>query len=149
MTVSTISPEEVMRTRRTIAVVGASKNPEKEANMVPLYLRQHGYRVVPVNPSADQIVGEKAYPSLDAIPDDLAKAVEVVDVFRPSEELPQVARQVAELARRTGRTYVFWAQLGLKSDEAMAVLEGAGLPYVMDACMKIVHESLTSGARRA
>ena len=143
MTISNVSPEEVVRTRRTIAVVGASKNPEKEANAVPLYLKERGYRIVPVNPTAEEIVGERAYPSLAAIPDELAKAIEVVDVFRPSEELAQVAGQVVELSKRSGRSYVFWAQLGLKSEEARAILEKAGMPYVMDSCMKIVHRSLT------
>lgn len=149
MTVATTSPEGVMRTRRVIAVVGASKNPEKEANAVPLYLKEHGYRIIPINPSADVIIGERAYPSLGSLPDSVAREVEVVDVFRPSEELAAVARDVVSLSKRVGRPYVFWAQLGLKSDEAMNVLEEAKLPYVMDACMKIVHRSLTSEARRA
>lgn len=149
MTVATISPEEVMKTQKVIAVVGASKNPEKEANAVPQYLKEHGYRIIPINPSAETIIGERAYPSLASLPDSVAREVEVVDVFRPSEELAGVARDVVSLSKRVGTPYVFWAQLGLKSDDAMKVLEEAELPYVMDACMKMVHGSLTSGARTA
>ena len=115
MTNATISPVEVMKAHRVIAVVGASKNPEKEAHTVPAYLKDHGYRVVPVNPTADQILGEKAFPSLASLPDQLARDVEVVEVFRPSEELPQVARQVVEMSKKHGRSYIFWSQLGSRT----------------------------------
>jgi len=143
LAIGTISPEEVMRTRKVVAVVGASKNPDKEANAVPRYLKEHGYRVIPINPTAETIVGEAAYPSLESLPDGVAGEVEVVDVFRPSEELAVVARDVVRLSKRVGRPCVFWAQLGLRSDEAARVLDEGGLPYVMDACMKIVHGALT------
>ena len=135
----TVAPTEVMRKYRIIAVVGASKNPEKDAYTVPAYLREHGYTVVPVNPTTDSIDGEKVYHSLAEIPGDLAKRVEVVDVFRPSEEFPQVARQVAEMKGRTGRPFVFWGQLGLENEEAKKILSDAKVEYVMDKCMRIEH----------
>jgi predicted CoA-binding protein len=146
MTSSTTSPTEVMSKRKVIAVVGASKNPEKEAHSVPLYLKEHGYRVIPINPSADQIFGERSYASLDSIPESVAKEVEVVEVFRPSEELPQVARQVVALSKRYGKPYVFWSQAGLESDEAKSILSAGGVPYVMDACMRVVHSTVGSQA---
>ena len=124
-------------------MVGASKNPEKEAHRVPQYLKEHGYRIIPINPTADSILGEKSFPSLESLPVELAKEVEVVEVFRPSEELPQVARQVVNLSMSSGRSYVFWAQLGLENDEAKSILNAAGISYVMDACMKIVHATAT------
>ncbi|MDA4112461.1 MAG: CoA-binding protein [Thaumarchaeota archaeon] len=136
---ATASPLEVIRTRKVIAVVGASKNPEKDANSIPAFLREHGYRVVPINPAADEILGERAFPSLASMPEQLAKEVEVIEVFRPSEELPQVARQVVELSKKYGRTYVFWAQAGLENDEAKAILTAEGIPYVMNACMRVVY----------
>ena len=135
----TMPPDQVLAKYKTIAVVGASKNPEKEANSVPLYMKEHGYTIVPVNPTADAILGEKAYPSLAAIPPELASKVEVVEVFRPSDELPQVARDVAEMKKRTGRPFVFWAQLGLYNEEAKSILKKSGVEYVMDACMRVVH----------
>jgi uncharacterized protein len=135
----TVQPTDVMREYKIIAVVGASKNPEKEANSVPAYLQEHGYTVVPVNPTADVVNGLKAYPSLNDIPLDLAKTVEVVDVFRPSEELPQVARQVIEMKKRSGRPFVFWAQLGLENEEAKMMLSEAKINYVMDKCMRVEH----------
>ncbi len=135
----TVSPTDVMRRYKVIAVVGASKNPEKEANSVPAYLQDHGYTIVPVNPTADSVLGLKAYPSLADIPEELAKSVDVVDVFRPSEELPQVARQVVEMKSKTGRPFVFWGQLGLENEEAKKVLTDANVDYVMDKCMRIEH----------
>jgi predicted CoA-binding protein len=135
----TIEPSEVMKKYKVVAVVGASKNPEKDANTVPAYLREHGYTVVPVNPTTDNIDGVKTYPSLSAMPLDVAKRVQVVDVFRPSEELPEVARQVVELKKRTGMPLVFWGQLGLESEEAKKILSDAKIDYVMDKCMRVEH----------
>jgi len=134
------SPVDVLKRSKTIAVVGASKSPEKEAHTVPEYLKQKGYHIVPINPTATEILGETAYPSLKDVPEDLAKAIDAVEVFRPSEELPQVADQVVELKKRTGRPVVFWAQQGLENDEAKRILERNGIPYVMDACMRSIHQ---------
>ncbi len=136
---STIPPAEVLKRYKTIAVVGASKNPEKEAYTVPQYMKEHGYKVIPINPTADQIVGEKAYPSLLDLPPELAKQIDLVDVFRPSEELPQVAQQTAELKKRYGRPFVFWAQLGLENEEAKRILSHNGIQYVMNECLRTVH----------
>jgi uncharacterized protein len=135
-----IPPVDVLERFRTIAVVGASKNPEKEAYTVPRYLKEHGYRIIPVNPTATEIMGERAYRSLTEIPDEVGRTVEVVEVFRPSDELPQVALQAAEMKKRVGRPFVFWAQQGLESEEAKGILERNGIQYVMDACMRTVHQ---------
>ena len=138
----TVEPTDVMRKYKVIAVVGASKNPEKDANTVPAYLRDRGYTIIPVNPTTDSIDGVKTYPSLAEIPDDLARKVDVVDVFRPSEELPQVAEQVVQMKTRTGRPLVFWGQLGLENEAAKKILAGAGIDYVMDRCMRIEHRQM-------
>jgi len=149
MSSATISAADVMKTCKVVAVVGASKNAEKEAHTVPLYLKDHGYRIIPVNPTADEILGERSFPNLAAIPEDVAKEVEVIEVFRPSEELPGVARQTVELSKRWGKSYIFWAQTGLENDEAKSILNAAGLPYVMNACMRVVHTvAIGSGRTR-
>jgi len=140
MVANPASLARVLAKCRTVAVVGASKNPWKDAYRVPRYLKDQGYRIVPVNPTTDKIMDEAAYPSLLEIPEELARTVDVVEVFRPSEELPQVARQAAEMKRRYGRPFVFWAQLGLENDEAARILEGSGIRCVMDACMRTVHQ---------
>ena len=136
---STISPVQVMKTSRVIAVVGASKNPEKEAYSVPKFLMDNGYRIIPINPTATEIFGEKAFPDLLSLPQDVAVEVQVIEVFRPSDELPAVARQVAELSKRHGKRYVFWAQAGLENDEAKKILDEVEVPYVMNACMRVVY----------
>ena len=143
MASTTVEPTEVLKKFKVIAVVGASKNPEKDANSVPDFMKNRGYEIIPVNPTADNIVGNRAYPSLDAIPVDLAKRVEVVDVFRPSEELPEVARHVVEMKKKTGRPFVFWAQLGLENEEAKKILSEAGIDFVMNRCLRIELRNLT------
>ena len=138
----TVPPDKALEQSQVVAVVGASKNPGKEANSVPLYLIQHGYIVIPVNPTADIIHGRKVYSSLAELPPELAASVEVVEVFRPSEELPEIARQVVEMKKRTKKTPVFWAQLGLENEEAKRILNQGGIPYVMGVCMRTQHQLL-------
>jgi predicted CoA-binding protein len=134
-----VSPADVMKKYKFIAVVGASKNPSKEAYTVPEYLKEHGFTIIPVNPTADSILGEKAYPTLQDLPPAIAERIEVVEVFRPSEELPQVAKQAVEMKKRSGRPFVFWAQLGLENEEAKQLLDENGISYVMNSCMRVIH----------
>jgi predicted CoA-binding protein len=136
-----------MRRYKVIAVVGASKNPEKEAFTVPAYLQQRGYTIIPVNPTTDVVNGMKSYPSLADIPAELAKKVDVVEVFRPSEELAEVARQVAKMKEKTGRPFVFWGQLGLENEDAKKILAEAEVDYVMDRCMRVEHQMMGRSAR--
>ena len=128
-------PVKVLREARVVAVVGASRNPEKDAYRVPAYLQSKGYRVIPINPKANEILGEKAYPSLDALPDDLARQVDVVDVFRPPEEAVNVVEQAIRLKERTGKDIVVWFQFGTSSDEAVEKALKAGLRVVRERCM--------------
>jgi uncharacterized protein len=139
---TTVAPRDVLKKYKTIAVVGASKNPVKDANTVPQFMKDHGYKIIPVNPSADEIVGEKVYPTIADIPSNIAATIEIVDVFRPSEELAQVAQQVVEMHRKNGRPFVFWAQLGLENEEAKRILSENKIPYVMNACLRVVQKSL-------
>lgn len=143
MVVSTVDPKDVLKRYRVIAVVGASRSPEKDANTVPTYLIEHGYTIVPINPASEEILGRKSYPSFLNLPDEVASSLEVVEVFRPSEELPEIARQASEMKKKYGRPFVFWAQLGLYNEEAKKILEEAKIDYVMDACMRIVHKLIS------
>jgi hypothetical protein len=142
MTNWTMQPADVLRKYKVVAVVGASKNPGKEAFTVPLYVRQHGYTLIPINPTADSIDGVESYPSIAEVPDGVAGTVEAVEVFRPSGELPDVAKQVLETKRRTGQPFVFWAQLGLKNEDAKRILQSAGVEFVVNACMRTKHQLL-------
>lgn len=122
--------------RSRIAVIGASTTEGKAAHDVPEYLQEHGYEIVPVNPFADEVLGESAYDSIEEVPD----SVDVVDVFRPSEEAPDILDSVLE----RDDDPVFWLQLGIESDEAMERAEAAGLTAVQDRCMKVEHERLVA-----
>jgi predicted CoA-binding protein len=121
---------------RTIAVVGASADEQKAAFRIPQYLQQQGYRIHPVNPRGGSILGEPAVTSLA----DVEGPVDVVDVFRPSAEAPDIARQAVAIGAR-----VLWLQLGVTSDEARAIAEAAGLTVVMDRCIGATHRELGLG----
>jgi len=121
---------------RTIAVVGASPDPAKRANVVPAYLRDQGYRIIPVNPNHTEIFGEPCYPSLSEIPE----PVDVVDVFRPPIEAPDVARQAVEIGAK-----VLWLQVGILSEEAAEIAAAGGLVFVEDHCLGQMHAMLGLG----
>jgi uncharacterized protein len=117
----------------TITVVGASADPYKAAHSVPAFMQRHGWRIIPVNPRAGQILGEPAYPALADVPEQVG----LVDVFRPSGQTPDIARQ----AVAAGAT-ALWLQLGIASAEARAIATGAGLLYVEDRCLIIEQRRL-------
>jgi len=121
---------------RTIAVVGASSDPSKDAHTVPLYLQSQGYRILPVNLRGGEILGEHVFRSLGEID----KPVDVVDVFRPAEEAPDIARQAVAIGAK-----VLWLQAGIVSEEARQIAEAAGLTVVMDRCMRATHKLLGLG----
>jgi predicted CoA-binding protein len=123
----------ILTTYDTITVVGASVAPVKAAHSVPMYMQRHGWRIIPVNPHADQILGEPVYRKLADIPEQVG----LVDVFRPSGQTPDIARQ----AVAAGAT-ALWLQLGIASEESRAVAEDAGLLYVEDRCLVIEQRRL-------
>lgn len=121
---------------KTIAVVGASPDPSKPAHTIPAYLQSQGYRIIPVNPTHDEILGEKSYATLG----DIAETVDVVDVFRPAEEAPEVAVNAAAIGAR-----VLWLQRGIVSEEAARIAAAAGMTVIMDRCMGQMHAMLGLG----
>ena len=121
---------------RTIAVVGASRYPFKPAHRIPVYLQKQGYRVVAVNPRGGDLFGEPVARSLAEVDG----PVDVVDVFRPADEAPQIARQAVDVGAK-----VLWLQLGIESQEAKRIAEAAGLTVVMDRCMGETHAELGLG----
>ena len=123
----------------TITVVGASSMAAKAAHSVPAHMQRHGWRIIPVNPHADEILGEPVYRVLADIPEQVG----LVDVFRPSDQAPDVARQ----AVAAGAT-ALWLQLGIASAEARAIAEEAGLLYVEDRCLVIEQRRLGLEAPR-
>ena len=131
--------EKILRTYDTITVVGASNAPHKAAHYVPVHMQEHGWRIVPVNPRAGTIVGERAYPTLADAP-----KPGFVNVFRPSDQTPDIARQ----AVAAGASAI-WLQLHLESDEARRIAEGAGLLYVENRCLIIEQRRLGLEAPKA
>ncbi|NHN58124.1 MULTISPECIES: CoA-binding protein [Halorussus] len=119
-----------------VAVVGCSSTPGKDAHEIPKYLLERGYEVIPVNPTADEIFGRTAYDSLA----DVEETVDVVDVFRPSDEVSGIVDEA--LARDDVK--VVWTQLGIADDEAAARAEDAGLRVVQDKCIKVEHQRLVA-----
>ena len=126
----------ILSENRVIAVVGLSADWFRPSYFAAKYMQEHGYRVIPVNPKYAEILGEKCYPSLQAIPE----KVEIVDVFRKSADVPPVAEAAIAIGAK-----VLWQQLGVRNEAAAAKAQAAGLEAVMDRCVKIEHGRLFGG----
>ncbi len=130
----------LLRDAAVIAVVGASANPARTSYQIAAYLQQAGYRIVPVNPHYEAVLGEPCYDALTDVPADVA--LDIVDVFRAPEHTADVVRDAVARAKATGRTPVVWTQLGVSSPEAKRLAAEAGLPYVANRCLKVDHARL-------
>jgi len=135
--------QEILKKYRVIAVVGLSKDSEKDSNRVSTYLQRHGYRIVPVNPFADEVLGEKSYKSLLEIAPEMQKTLEIIDIFRPSAEVPSIVDQAIQLRKIWGRPFVVWMQVGIINDEAAQSARQAGLIVVMDRCLMVEHNQMS------
>jgi len=141
-----LSQEEInsiLESYRTVAVVGLSRNPAKASYRVAQYLQSVGYRIIPVNPFVDEVLGEKSYKSLLDVPE----AIEVVDIFRPAEAVPAIVEEAIQLKNRVGSPKVVWMQLGIVNEEAARRAKEAGFTVVMDRCMMREHKRLQRGRR--
>ena len=121
---------DILLASRTVAIVGLSPDELRASNFIGFYLRRHGYRVIPVNPRAAEIFGEKSYASLKDIP----VPVDVVDVFRRPDAVPEIARDAVAIGAKA-----VWLQFGVISLDGARIAEEAGLKVVMDRCMKVEH----------
>ncbi len=119
--------DRILETCKTVAVVGLSPRPERDSNGVAAYLQEMGYRIIPVNPSATEILSEKCYPDLRSVPD----PVDVVDIFRRAEEVPAIVDDAIKIGAKA-----VWMQKGVVSEEGAAAARAAGLMVVMDECME-------------
>ena len=133
-----VTINELLRKARTIAIVGCSLKPERDSHRVAAYLQGAGYRVIPVNPVAEEILGEKVYPDLASIPDEIE--IDIVDVFRRPEHIPAVVDAVLE--RGAG---ALWLQLGCADPESEDRARNAGLEVVSDRCIKVEHRQRFGG----
>ena len=126
-------PETIVKEATTVAVVGASNDPEKYSHEVASYLMEQGYRIIPVNPSEEEVLGERAYDTVDQIPEQ----VDVVDVFLPPEKTPEIAEDAVQAGAKA-----LWLQEGIENEQTRQIAEEGGLAYVEDRCMKKTHEGL-------
>ncbi len=124
---------EILKNSRVIAVVGLSANPERPSNIVAAYLKGKGYKIIPVNPGEKMILGETSYADLASI----AEKVDVVDIFRKSEDVPPIVEQAISIGAKT-----VWMQEGVVNPSSAAAAEKAGLKVVMDKCMRKEHMRL-------
>jgi predicted CoA-binding protein len=120
--------KEILESSTVIAVVGASRDPNKAGGSVPAGLQQRGFRIIPINPFADRLFGERVYRSLADVPE----KIDLVDVFRPAGEAPDIARQAIAVGAKA-----LWLQLDIRSDEARRIAEEAGLDFVEDECTAV------------
>lgn len=124
---------QILKTSKTIAVVGFSSKPDRPGYTVPAYLKEQGYRIIPVNPNLTEALGEKAYASLREVP----VPVDVVEIFRRPEDVPPVVEDAVAIGAK-----VVWMQLGIVNEAAAARARAAGLQVVMDACMSVAHRRM-------
>ncbi|HLC05600.1 MAG TPA: CoA-binding protein [Anaerolineales bacterium] len=127
---------DILKDARKIAVVGLSSSPGKASYRVAAYLKHAGYRLIPVNPHSDEILGEKSYPDLEAI----EEAIDVVQVFRPSGQVIPIVEQAIRIEAK-----VVWMQLGIVNEAAAEIARAADVKVVMDRCMKVEHRRLIAG----
>ena len=133
---------EILTRYKTVAVVGLSRDLSKDSYQVAEYLKRHGFHIVPINPFADEVLGEKSYKSLLDMPAEVQKTLEIVDIFRLSAEVLPIVEHVIKLKKLFGVPYVVWMQLGIINDRAAETAKNAGLKVVMDKCMMQQHRSL-------
>lgn len=124
---------QLLEETKTIAVLGLSPKPERDSNRVAGYLKQKGYRIIPVRPGQKEVLGEKAYASLD----DLDETVDIINAFRNPDQVLPHAREAIRLKPKA-----FWMQLNIENQEAAALLTEAGIDVIMNRCIKIEHGRL-------
>lgn len=120
---------------RTIAVVGLSTNPDKDSHRVASYLKKAGYKIIPVNPGGTEILGERSYRDLLSVD----RPIDLVDVFRPSDEVPAIAEQAMAIGAK-----VLWMQMGIRNDDAALKARAKGMTVIQDACLKVEHSRLAA-----
>ena len=129
---------DILRKYRTVAVVGLSSRPDRPSNQVASYLKEHGYRIIPVNSREKEVLGEKCYPDLCSVPE----PVEVVEIFRRSQDVPRVVAEAIYIGAKA-----VWMQQGIVHTAAARRAREVGLEVVMDRCMMVEHRKLASGQR--
>ena len=133
---------KILSDAKTVAIVGLSREKGKASHEVASYLKKHGFQIVPVNPSAEEILGERSFKSLLDISPEIQKAIDIVDIFRPSEDVPLIVEQSIRLKEMHQNLKVIWMQLGIMNKHAAEMARKAGLTVIMNKCMRLEHKRL-------
>ncbi len=120
----------ILRSARTVAIVGLSSNPLRASHFVGFYLQRHGYKIIPVNPRETEVLGERSYPSLLDVPE----PIDIVDVFRTPDAVPGIAREAVQIGAKA-----LWLQYNIISPEGIAIAKQGGMKVIVDRCMKVEH----------
>lgn len=126
---------KVLKEAKTIAMIGCSPNVYRTSNYAARFLQERGYRVIPVNPEAKEVYGEKSYDNLNEIPSDIQ--IDIINVFRNSEYSAEAVRDTADWKKKTGQDPVVWTQLDVSSPEAEKIANENGLPYIKNRCIMV------------
>ena len=132
--------EDILGNSHTVAVYGMSTNPEKPAHYVPVLLQSKGYTIIPINPGAETIAGCKCYSKLK----DIEEKIDVLQVFRPSDQALEIVREAIERKKTKGDIDVIWLQLGIRNEEARELAEKEDITFIQNRCMKIEYNRLHS-----
>ncbi len=128
---------DILKKAKTIAIVGCSDKKYRTSYHIAEYMQENGYRIIPVNPNYDQILGEKVYSSVDKIPEDIT--LDIVDIFRNPAHTEEMVQDVIRRVANTGRKPIVWTQLGVSSEEAKKLAGDEGLTYIEERCLMVEH----------
>ncbi len=143
------SIKQILERYNTIAIVGLSQNPEKDSYKVAQYLQKHGYKILPINPIADKILGQKSYNTLLDMTPDLQKNIEIVDIFRPTEEILAIVNQAIQIKKQHNNLEVIWMQRGIINQQAAEKAKKVGLTVIMNKCVMQEHRQLIGSDKDA
>lgn len=135
--------KKILSELKTVAIVGLSREKDKASYEVASYLKKHGFQIVPVNPFAEEILGERSYKSILDIPPEIQKKIDGIDIFRPSEDVPQIVEQSMCLKEMHHNLKVIWMQLGIINEQAAKLAREGGLIVIMNKCMMMEHKRLS------
>lgn len=136
-----LSKKELLTKAKTVAVIGCSGKSHRTSHHIAQYLQDNGYRIIPVNPEYEEILGETVYDSMQDIPGDIQ--IDIADIFRNKKYTAEMVGQVIERSQTTGNKIAVWTQLDVSSDEAKQKAKEAGLPYIENECMMVEHRKLS------
>ena len=142
MSLSRDELKAVLIDNKNIAIVGVSKSSERDSNIVAKYMIQNGYKIIPINPTANKILGLGSYKNLLEIPEHIHRKLDMVNIFRPSQDVPSIVDQAIDLKRMYGKPHVIWMQLNISHSEAAEKGRREGFTVIMDKCLKIEHERM-------